>query len=184
MRRTPQHFAVFCVLLGFGFLSEVQAQKLARKTISPGDQLTVTVFGHPDLSVDTQVDLTGGFSIPVLGRIETSGKSITDIHKIVNEKLKEYLTNAEAIVFFSGYSDFTMVTVSGEVENPGTVFFEDGEWPNVLAAISYAGGAIKSNPTIKVSRKSRTIFQGSLRSLSDGNQSRITVQANDLIFVN
>ncbi len=169
--------------LTVGLSSQVHAQHLARKSISPGDQLTVTVFGQPELSIDAQVDLTGGFSVPVLGRIETSGKTITDVHKVVNERLKEFYTNAEAIVFFSGYSDFTMVTVSGEVQTPGVIFFGDGEWPNVLAAIAHAGGSIEANPMIKVTRNNRTIFEGPLRSISDGYKGRITIQANDLIFV-
>lgn len=183
MRLTPLICTFICVFVSIGLSNHAYAQQFARKTINPGDQLTVTVFGHPDLSIDTKVDLSGGFSIPVLGRIETSGKTIMEVHQVVNEKLKDYLTNAEAIVFFSGYSNFTMVNVAGEVQNPGTVFFDEGEWPNVLAAISHAGGSVNANPTVKVSRNNRTIFEGSLRSIRDGSRSRITIQSNDLILV-
>ncbi len=181
-------YPVFCfslaVLLWSGLHVDAQAQQLARKTVIPGDLLTVIVPGHEDLSVSERpVDMMGGFSIPLAGRIESKGKSISEIQEIVNERLTSFVANAEAVVFFAEYSRLTLVTVDGRVNTPGEVFFKEGEWPNLMAAINHAGGATHSHSTVRVVRNGRLIYEGSVGAIGDGRASRVTLQTNDSVSI-
>lgn len=101
-----------------------------------GDTLRITVFGEPDLSGEFQVDGTGMISLPLIGEIAASGKSVRQVQRAMEELFRSgYLNDprisAEVINFRPYY-------ILGEVSRPGEYPYSDGL--TVLNAIATAEG--------------------------------------------
>lgn len=88
--------------------------------IGPLDELTITVFKEPDLSLtEVPVDTNGYLSFPLIGQIVAEGRRATEIRDEIKTKLDaRYLRDAQVSVFVSKFSNFT-VTIDGEVNKPG-----------------------------------------------------------------
>ncbi|MCR5871113.1 polysaccharide biosynthesis/export family protein [Sphingomonas sp. J344] len=58
--------------------------------IGPSDQLSIEVFGLPDLSRDeVRVDSGGYVSIPLAGVVEAAGKSPIELTAVITEQLRK-----------------------------------------------------------------------------------------------
>ncbi len=88
--------------------------------IGPLDQLTISVFNEPELSLaGIPVDTNGYLSFPLIGQIVAKGRRTTEIRDEIKAKLDaRYLRNAQVSVFVSKFSNF-VVTIDGEVKKPG-----------------------------------------------------------------
>lgn len=101
-----------------------------------GDTLRVTVFGEPNLSGEFQVDGTGMISMPLIGEISATGKSVRQVQRAMEKLFRDgYLNNprisAEIINFRPYY-------ILGEVSRPGEYPYSDGL--TILNAIATAEG--------------------------------------------
>lgn len=80
----------------------------------------------------------GKVSIPFIGEIEASGKSIAELDSIITEKLKPYIPNPEVTVMLTGIAGRkNKVYILGEVRRPG-LYAVTGEM-NLLKALAMAG---------------------------------------------
>ena len=82
-----------CLLYAFILApSALHGQSLQEYRIGPGDKLNITVFGHPDLSVEAFVDGAGRISMPLLGQMPANSKTITQLQDDIAAALnKDYI---------------------------------------------------------------------------------------------
>jgi polysaccharide export outer membrane protein len=90
--------------------------------IEPGDLLSVNVFDAPEFSNSYRVDPGGDLTLPLCGKVNLRGLTMTEAGKRLETALKEgqILTQPQVSVDVQQYAS-QYVTVSGEVGNPGRV---------------------------------------------------------------
>lgn len=87
--------------------------------IGPGDDLTVMVFRVPDMSGDVSVDMTGNFTMPLIGAVQAIGKTTDQLQTELTQRLgSKYLQNPEVRVAVKTASN-QRVTIDGSVKQGG-----------------------------------------------------------------
>jgi protein involved in polysaccharide export with SLBB domain len=105
-------------------------------TLNTGDDVQVTVFEEPDLSISAVLDDTGSISYPLLGELQVRGLTVRQLESKITEGLRgRFLINPRVNVSIREYRPFF---VRGEVSNPGGFPFKPGL--TVEKAVSMAGG--------------------------------------------
>jgi polysaccharide export outer membrane protein len=91
----------------------------ATYVVGPGDVLEVTVLDQADVSRSTTVQPDGTFTMPLLGEVEVVGKTISEIQRIITERLsRDFLVDPRVEVRVREYaSQFALLM--GEVLSPG-----------------------------------------------------------------
>lgn len=104
--------------------------------LGTGDRVKVTVFGHPDLSGEFQLDCNGRISLPLIKEVQSTGLSVIELKTSITEKLSpDYLINPKVSVEVLNYRPFYII---GEVKKPGQFPYVSGM--TVLTAVALAGG--------------------------------------------
>ncbi len=104
--------------------------------LSAGDVVRVSFTGAPELSQTQKIPPDGKLSLPLIGEVMASGKSLDRFRTELGELYKPHLQNNEVLVSLE--SSALPVVVSGEVQHPGKIAFERPA--TVLEAIMEAGG--------------------------------------------
>ncbi|MEM7293765.1 MAG: polysaccharide biosynthesis/export family protein, partial [Pseudomonadota bacterium] len=85
--------------------------------LDSGDQVKVTVFGHPDLSGEFEIDGSGRVSLPLIRIVQAKGLTATELEQEITNKLKpDYLKNPKVSVEVQEHRPFYII---GEVKTPG-----------------------------------------------------------------
>lgn len=115
--------------------------------MTPGDQLQIYVLGHEDLSTRRSASDTsssyfvvrpdGRLDFPLVGTVDTTGKTITEFTQELKDKLSEYIIEPNITVNVAKLGT-TRVFVLGEVKKQG--MFELTKSHRVLDALGAAGG--------------------------------------------
>jgi len=117
----------------------VMAQEVATEstyTLNTGDDIQITVFEEPDLSISAVLDDTGAISYPLLGELQVRGLTVRELERKITDDLRgRFLVNPRVNVSIREYRPFF---VRGEVANPGGFPFKPGL--TVEKAVSIAGG--------------------------------------------
>lgn len=105
--------------------------------VSTDDEISITVFDEPDLSLEKiKISTNGSISMPLIGEIKVKGLTLPQIEKqIVNLLLDGYLKKPNVTVAITEYRPFY---INGEVKKPGSYPFRKGL--TVQKAITLAGG--------------------------------------------
>lgn len=105
--------------------------------LGPGDELRITVFNEPDLSVQQQrVSAQGDIAMPLVGDIAARGLSTVELQHAIETKLSDgYLVQPRVSVAVLTYRPFYVV---GEVARPGAYPFQADL--TIASAIATAGG--------------------------------------------
>jgi len=104
--------------------------------LGSGDQVKVTVFGHPDLSGQFDVSSDGRLALPLVGEVRAQGLTPSELESAIAAKLKpDYLKNPQLSVEVVNYRPFYII---GEVKTPGSYPYVGGM--RVVNAVSMAGG--------------------------------------------
>lgn len=106
-------------------------------TVGPADELTVSVFGAPDLGGDFIVDPDGRLTVPLVGEIDAAGLSISELAAQITRGLQPYVKQPRVAVNLKEMNSRTFA-VDGEVREPG-VFRASGEL-TLMRAIATAKG--------------------------------------------
>ncbi|HUD30541.1 MAG TPA: polysaccharide biosynthesis/export family protein [Novosphingobium sp.] len=111
----------------------------ARYTVNAGDQLDVFVWGEERMQRQVLVQPDGTFSFPLAGTIRAAGRNVSDISDEIRERISLNYTSAPPDVTVTvRETDGTRFYVVGKVKEPGS--FTSGTRPNILQALSMAGG--------------------------------------------
>lgn len=80
------------------------------------------------------VDASGDIDFPVLGKLNTTGKTISVFKEELSDRLKNYIINPTVSIRLTNYK----ITVLGEVNKPGQYVIPDGK-ATLLNALGLAG---------------------------------------------
>lgn len=104
--------------------------------LSSGDEVSITVFGEPDLSLNAKINENGSLNYPLLGELRAGGLTVSDLEKTITGKLKgKYLVDPDVRV---SVTEYRQVYMNGEVGSPGGYSYNPGM--TLDKAISLAGG--------------------------------------------
>ena len=105
-------------------------------TLSVGDRVRVTVFGHEDLSGEFVLDGDGNLALPLTGSIRAAGLDARELEARIRDRLQpDYLVDPQVSV---EVQDVRPVYVIGEVNAPGSYPVNDAL--TVAKAVALAGG--------------------------------------------
>ena len=113
-------------------------------TFNPGAQLQIYVMGHPDISspIDNSdssyvVRPDGKLDFPLIGTIDTVGKTVDEFKQELREKLSEYIIDPKITINVTSWGS-TRVFVLGQIQKQG--IFALTRSHRVLDALAAAGG--------------------------------------------
>ena len=139
--------------------------------IGPGDNLSVFVWGNPDLSASVPVRPDGMITTPLVEDVEASGNTPTQLARIMESRLSKYVKNpvvTVTVTSFNGRYD-EQVRVIGEAAKPQALNFRENM--TVLDVVIAVGG-LTENANGNDAKIVRAV---------DGKQKVIRVRLSDLI---
>jgi polysaccharide export outer membrane protein len=167
--------------------SPVVVPDIAPYHVLPGDQLTVSVFGASDLDRTGVVDAAGDFSMPLAGTLHVAGKTPDEIIEDVQAKLRGgYLKNPQVAVNVKEASAQQVVTIDGEVQQPG--IYPVSSHMTLQQAIATAKGAtdtanIRDVIIFRTSDNQKMAAMFNLKAIRSGRQPDPEIYGNDIIVV-
>jgi polysaccharide biosynthesis/export protein len=111
-------------------------QRPTRYTLGPGDAITVTVWGHPELSGKHVIGPDGDIQLPFVGSVKISNLTADDASAKLTQALREMYVLSVATLTIDRYNG-NQVLVLGNVAHPGVLHFDDA--PTLLEALAKAG---------------------------------------------
>lgn len=130
-------FAAVLALVVYFTPPAVCQQSLEGYAVSPGDVLTVSVFGEEQLSGKYRVGPAGTLAMPLVGNVRVGGSALTDVQETVGTALRRVIRRPAVTVALDEAASDRKVYVSGEVQKPGPLTLPFGA--TVADAISSAG---------------------------------------------
>jgi polysaccharide biosynthesis/export protein len=130
---------VYACLLGM-LLAVSAISAIASDTpLGAGDALKISVFGNPDLSLETKVSEAGNITFPLVGNVSVGGLSSSDAEKKISGLLTGggFLRKAEVNILVTDLQS-QQVSVLGQVMHPGR-FTINGK-RSVTDMLAVAGG--------------------------------------------
>lgn len=157
--------------------------------IQPGDKLYISVYNEEDLQKDIVVRPDGGIAFPLIGDVQASGKSVSQLRDEITSRLAEYIPDATVSVSLKEVIG-NKIFVLGQVKNPGE-YVLTGDI-DVLQALSMAGGltAFANSNKIKVLRRDpathkKKVIPFSYKRVMRGEdlEQNITLRSGDTVVV-
>ena len=113
-------------------------------SLTPGDVISISVFGEPDMVLNNQrIGENGLISFPLIGQVVVKGKSTQQVESSIESLLsKGYLRDPKVNVVVNAYRP---LYVRGAVTTPGSYEFTEGL--TVAKVLTLAGGVIKGAET-------------------------------------
>ena len=105
--------------------------------LGPGDSLTVNLWGGISQRLIRVVNREGRISLPEVGALQVTGRTLGDVQHMVQESLRTQFRNVEADVSISRLRSIRVYVV-GDVEHPGA--YDVSSMSTPLNALFEAGG--------------------------------------------
>jgi protein involved in polysaccharide export with SLBB domain len=104
--------------------------------LGSGDKVKVTVFNHPDLSGEFNLDGAGNLGVPLIGEVKAGGLTSRELEQRIQDRFRDgYLIDPQVNVEVLNYRPFYIL---GEVKTPGSYPYQNNM--TVLNAVALAGG--------------------------------------------
>jgi polysaccharide export outer membrane protein len=156
-------------MIGAVLAMTVGAAGAAELRLGPGDVVKLSVYGSPDLSVETRVSEGGSITVPLLGQVAVGGLPVAAAEKKVAELLEKggYLKKAQVNMLITSLNS-QQVSVLGQVNRAGRYPVEGKR--KVLDLLAMAGGiAADGGDTVSLVRT------------RDGATTRETIDVIDMV---
>jgi polysaccharide export outer membrane protein len=105
--------------------------------LGPEDAVEISVWKEPELTRQLVVRPDGKITYPLIGEVQASGRTVTQLQEEVLKRLEKFVTDAHVTVILLKAQNYK-IYVTGKVNKPGE--FVIGKPVNVMQAISMAGG--------------------------------------------
>ena len=163
--------------------------------VGPGDVLLINVDGKPELSspglasgsgsalAGSRVDRRGLIRLPMIGRTQVAGMTLTQIEDHLQQAFSRYLNQPWVIVEIAGYRSHPLYLL-GQFKNAGTHYMDRPF--DLLAGLALGGGMLDSANlrSARLIRANRTLPIDIYRLLREGAlDANIQLQSGDTIFV-
>ena len=153
-------------------------------TIHPGDQLAVSVYGHPDLTQVAVVQADGTIQYPLVGRVLVTGMSSAEARDALARSLQKYVKHPIVSLAVQQQGSIN-VLVLGNVKTSGRYTLRSGS--HLSDAVAAAAGIVQMNGDFPPARLSQdgTVQTISLQKLlHDGDTSQNPeLSANAIVYV-
>jgi protein involved in polysaccharide export with SLBB domain len=141
MARVSPVLVTFAILAGYEPASPSQVPEERGDSplyiLKRGDQLTVKVFGRPELEETLQIRPDGMISVQLLDDVPAAGRTPSELDALLTERYAEFFRDPEVTIIVRSFSG-NQIYVGGEVERPGAIPLV-GDL-TALTAVLYAGG--------------------------------------------
>jgi polysaccharide export outer membrane protein len=158
-----------------------------RYLVNAGDVLDISVWNEDALQKEVIVLPDGMISFPLAGELLAKGNSVTNIQKVISEKLTEYISDpvvTVSVISVSGNS----INIMGKVTNPGSFIMTRPL--DVVQALSLAGGLspYAEEDDIKVLRRTNNtqqVLPVDISAIKQGKklESNILLKSGDVIII-
>ncbi len=179
-------FLLLFALFSFCLSAAAENMKEGDYIIGPGDVLDISVWKNAELSKVVPVLPDGSVSFPLVGKIQASGKTLSQFQGSLSEKLVKYISNPSLFVLVKHAN--IPIYVTGKVKQPGE--FKLNSNINVLQALTLAGGLNKfaDRNDIIIMRKvadNTEVYTFEYDEVSEGKklEQNIMLQRGDVIVV-
>jgi polysaccharide export outer membrane protein len=117
------------------------AQAVSSYHIGVDDQLQISVWHNPDLSVSVPVRPDGKITVPLIGDVEAGGHTPEEVAAVIKDKLNAFVRDPQVAVILTelrSHEYLSRVRVTGAVRTPVSIAYRQGM--TVLDAVLAAGG--------------------------------------------
>lgn len=162
----------------------------AQQTISPGNVVSISVLGNPELSRTVTVNEDGTTDYPVLGSFDISGMTAQELTDLLTQVISRIVDRPRVFV---NVSDFRLINVrvKGAVLNPGEVMVKAPA--DILDVIAEAGGVSQQADLRRVMilsergegnrREQKVVNVASYSAMQDEDYQPVRVEMGDLVVV-
>ncbi len=167
-------------------LEQDNQQAPAREGLGAGDTISITAWGHPDMSGVVRIEKDGKIYLPLIGGIEAQGLTIEQLKDKLTTAYSAYIRHPFLDVEVKEYSS-RLVLLLGSVEKPGIYPIMGGT--DLVTALALAGGQVAMSNQANLSnvyliRKGHSTIVNVYDYLRNGNQYNDPVLQNkDVIYV-
>jgi len=137
MSRLVKPILKICGLLLMALGMHAAHAQQASYIVKPGDTLEISVWKEPDLQRQVLVRPDGAFSFPLVGEVDARGKTVSELNKLVAERLTKYISGAVVTISVQEIKG-NKIYVLGQVNKPGEFIVNPSV--NIMQALSMAGG--------------------------------------------
>ncbi|WP_235907737.1 XrtA/PEP-CTERM system exopolysaccharide export protein [Siccirubricoccus phaeus] len=140
--------------------------------IGPGDNLSIFVYRSPELSAELPVRPDGRLSLPLVPDIEAAGRTPSQLAKVIEEKLKEYVREPNVTVMVRSFIGPTsrQIRIIGEAAQPKAIPYREGM--SVLDVLIEVGGLTR----YAAGNRAEIVRRG-----PDGQAQNIRLRLSDLL---
>ena len=129
------------------------------------------------------VDSEGNFDFPILGKIDTTGRTVEQIKDLITDKIGKYVKNPTITVRLTNFK----VSVLGDVNKPGQYSFAEGN-TTLLNALAIAGDLTlygKRDDILVVRTENGEVTKGRINLMDANfiNSPYFILKQNDVIYV-
>lgn len=151
--------------------------------IGPQDVLDFSVFKAPELQRAAQVSENGTINLPLIGEIQASGHTATELERDVAARLgKKYLQNPQVTIVVREYNS-QRVTLEGSIKKPG-VYPLRGKTTLLQAVATAEGFTDLAEQTVVIFRQTngqRSVAKFDIAEIRSGSAADPVLQAGDTI---
>lgn len=178
------------VLLVVGLGAHAQNQKVSGYVLGTGDQIRVTVYQNPDLTLETRISEGGTISFPLLGTVKLGGLSVVEAEKKLATGLKDgnFLKQPQVTILVMSIRA-NQVSVLGQVGRPGQYALELGTL-KLSEVIAMAGGVVAgagSDTVVVTGTRDNAPFRKEIDFpkvfSASGSELDISLQHGDIVWV-
>lgn len=162
--------------------------KSGEYVLGAGDMVKVTVYGNPDLTLETRVTAAGTINFPLLGEVPVKGLAAIDAEKKIASLLEDggFVKQPQVNIVVQQFQSQT-ISVMGDVNKPGRYPLDR---PSILTdVLAMAGGATSNGSelvTVLHMRDGKTEKQEyDLRELLERGEASQNplIQSDDIVYV-
>ena len=107
------------------YLKFLDEQKEPIYRINAGDKISIRVYNHPDLIMESLVTPDGAIGVMFAGQVQVAGLTLEEASEKIKGIYAQYIKNPELGVFAIDVRSET-VTIAGAVNNPGMFTITNG----------------------------------------------------------
>jgi len=138
-----QGSAVAQTLMPADTLPAAATESAALVQLGPGDTVTLSVYGQPDMTTTEFVGDDGTLAVPLVGPVAVNGLSPTEASRRIEKALRDKKIFVDPHVNISAIQSRSQrVSVLGEVSKPGRYVIESNV--AILDLLAEAGGATEN----------------------------------------